>query len=113
MTRLRGQDSIENHAEWMPGKVIDTTYEDVTEGAKVAPVQQENAQNEQENVQGPPENDQDEEKRVCISDKRKILDKLYVLRQKILNNNKADAVVLAEEVVSMIGDWDVEEHNSN
>ena len=111
--QIEGQDSIENHAEWMPGKVIDTTYEDVTEGAKVAPVQQENAQNEQENVQGPPENDQDEEKRVCISDKRKILDKLYVLRQKILNNNKADAVVLAEEVVSMIGDWDVEEHNSN
>lgn len=78
-----------------------------------APVQQENVQEEPENAQKSPENDQDEEKRVCISDKRKILDKLYVLRQKILNNNKADAAILAEEVVSMIGDWDVEEHNPN
>lgn len=111
--QIEGQDSIQNHEEWMPGKVIDTTYEDVTEKQEVAPVQQKNAQEEPENVQKSPENDQDEEKRVCISDKRKILDKLYVLRQKILNNNKADAVVLAEEVVSMIGDWDVEEHNSN
>lgn len=109
--QIEGQDSIQNHEEWMPGKVIDTTYEDVTEKQKVAPVQQENAQEEQENVQEPPENDQDEEKRVCISDKRKILDKLYVLRQKVLNNNKEDAAVLAEEVVSMIGGWDVEEHN--
>lgn len=91
--------------------MIDTTYEDVTEKQKVAPVQQENAQEEQENVQEPPENDQDEEKRVCISDKRKILEKLYVLRQKVLNNNKEDAAVLAEEIVSMIGGWDVEEHN--
>lgn len=112
--QIEGQDSIENHAEWMPGKVIDTTYEDVTEKQKVAPVQPEKAQNEQKNVQEQPENDQDEEKRVCISDKRKILDKLYVLRQKVLNNNKEDAAVLAEEVVRMIGDWDVEEeHNSN
>lgn len=109
--QIEGQDSIQNHEEWMPGKVIDTTYEDVTEKQKVAPVQQENAQEEQENVQEPPENDQDEEKRVCISDKRKILDKLYVLRQKVLNNNKEDAAVLAEEIVSMIGGWDVEEHN--
>lgn len=109
--QIEGQDSIQNHEEWMPGKVIDTTYEDVTEKQKVAPVQQENAQEEQENVQEPPENDQDEEKRVCISDKRKILDKLYVLRQKVLNNNKEDAAVLAEEVVSMIGGWNVEEHN--
>lgn len=106
--QIEGQDSIQNHEEWMPGKVIDTTYEDVTEKQKVAPVQQENAQEEQENVQEPPENDQDEEKRVCISDKRKILDKLYVLRQKVLNNNKEDAAVLAEEIVSMIGCWDVE-----
>ena len=102
--QIEGQDSIQNHEEWMPGKVIDTTYEDVTEKQKVEPVQQENAQEEQEN-------DQDEEKRVCISDKRKILDKLYVLRQKVLNNNKEDAAVLAEEIVSMIGGWDVEEHN--
>lgn len=109
--QIEGQDSIQNHEEWMPGKVIDTTYEDVTEKQKVAPVQQENAQEEQENVQEPPENDQDEEKRVCISDKRKILEKLYVLRQKVLNNNKEDAAVLAEEIVSMIGGWDVEEHN--
>lgn len=109
--QIEGQDSIENHEEWMPGKVIDTTYEDVTEKQKVAPVQQENAQEEQENVQEPPENDQDEEKRVCISDKRKILDKLYVLRQKVLNNNKEDAAALAEEIASMIGGWDVEEHN--
>lgn len=109
--QIEGQDSIQNHAEWMPDKVIDTTYEDVTEKQKVAPVQQENAQNEQKNVQEQPENDRDEEKRVCISDKRKILDKLYVLRQKVLNNNKEDAAVLAEEVVRMIGGWDVEEHN--
>ena len=108
--QIEGQDSIENHEEWMPNKVIDTTYEDVTEKQKVAPVQPEKAQNEQKNVQEQPENDQDEEKRVCISDKRKILDKLYVLRQKVLNNNKEDAEVLAEEVVSMIGGWDVEEH---
>ena len=111
--QIEGQDNIQNHEEWMPGKVIDTTYEDVTEKQGVAPVQQKNAQEEPENVQKSQENDQDEEKRVCISDKRKILDKLYVLRQKILNNNKADAVVLAEEIVSMIGDWDVEEHNSD
>lgn len=104
--QIEGQDSIENHEEWMPNKVIDTTYEDVTEKQKVAPVQPEKAQNEQKNVQ-------DEEKRVCISDKRKILDKLYVLRQKVLNNNKEDAAVLAEEVVSMIGGWDVEEHNTD
>ena len=108
--QIEGQDSIENHEEWMPNKGIDTTYEDVTEKQKVAPVQPEKAQNEQKNVQEQPENDQDEEKRVCISDKRKILDKLYVLRQKVLNNNKEDAEVLAEEVVSMIGGWDVEEH---
>ena len=111
--QIEGQDSIQNHEEWMPGKVIDTTYEDVTEKQKVAPVQQENAQEEQENVQEPSENDQDEEKRVCISDKRKILDKLYVLRKKVLNNNKEDAAVLAEEIVSMIGGWDVEEHNTD
>lgn len=109
--QIEGQDSIQNHEEWMPDKVIDTTYEDVTENQEVAPVQPENAQNEQKNVQEPPENDQAEEKRVCISDKRKILDKLYVLRQKVLNNNKEDAAVLAEEIVSMIGGWDVEEHN--
>lgn len=111
--QIEGQDNIQNHAEWMPEPVIDTTYEDVTEKQEIAPVQQENVQEEPENAQKSPENDQDEEKRVCISDKRKILDKLYVLRQKILNNNKADAAILAEEVVSMIGDWDVEEHNSN
>lgn len=108
--QIEGQDSIQNHEEWMPGKVIDTTYEDVTEKQEVVPVQQKKAQEEPENVQKSPENDQDEEKRVCISDKRKILDKLYVLRQKVLNNNKEDAEVLAEEVVSMIGGWDVEEH---
>lgn len=94
-------------------KVIDTTYEDVTENQEVAPVQPENAQNEQKNVHEQTENDQDEEKRVCISDKRKILDKLYVLRQKVLNNKKEDAAALAEEVVSMIGGWDVEEHNTD
>lgn len=111
--QIEGQDSIQNHAEWMPDKVIDTTYEDVTENQEVAPVQPENAQNEQKNVHEQTENDQDEEKRVCISDKRKILDKLYVLRQKVLNNKKEDAAALAEEVVSMIGGWDVEEHNTD
>ena len=93
--QIEGQDSIENHKEWMPEQVIDTTYEDVTEDTETVQKQPENAQNEPKNAQ---------------SKKKAILDKLYVLRQKVLNDNKADAEVLAGEVLKMIGGWNLEEH---
>lgn len=100
--QIEGQDSIENHKEWMPETVIDTTYEDVTEDTETVQKQPENAQNEAENTQNEPKTAQ--------SEKKAILDKLYVLRQKVLNDNKADAEVLAGEVLKMIGGWNLEEH---
>ena len=101
--QIEGQDSIENHKDWMPKPVIDTTYEDVTEDTETVQKQPENAQNEAENAQNEPKTAQ--------SEKKAILDKLYVLRQKVLNDNKADAEVLAGEVLEMIGGWNLEEHN--
>lgn len=88
--QIEGQDSIENHKEWMPEPVVDTTYEDVTESAETGQNGMKNVQNESETAH---------------SEKKEILDKLYVLRQKVLNNNKADAEVLAGEILKKIGGW--------
>lgn len=90
-TQIAGQDSIENHEEWMPAPVEDGEKEEV------APVQPEYEPERRENPKEP-------------SEKKKILDKLYVLRQKVLDENKTDAVSLAGEVMRMIGAWDCEKH---
>lgn len=95
--QIEGQDSIEKHKDWMPEPVIDTTYEDVTENTEIAQDGTKNVQNEAENVQN--------ESETAHIEKKVILDKLYVLRQKVLNDNKVDAEVLAEEILKKIGGW--------
>lgn len=86
-SQIEGQDSIENHKEWMPEPVVDTTYEDVTE---VAPVQQENAQDAPENAQ---------------TEKERILHEIDELRVAVLNGDTEQAKKRAESVMDMLLRW--------
>lgn len=79
--QIEGQDSIENHEEWMPAPVEDTAE----------------AENQEDHV--------------CLSEKNEILNKLHELRRLVMKNDKAAALSQAEEVTRLIGAWDCEKHH--
>lgn len=81
--QIEGQDSIENHEEWMPVPVEETT--------------------EVESL----------EEHVCLSEKNEILSKLHEIRRLVMKNEKAVALSLAEEVTKLIGAWDCEKHHTD
>lgn len=81
--QIEGQDSIENHEEWMPVPVEETT--------------------EVESL----------EEHVCLSEKNEILSKLHEIRHLVMKNEKAVALSLAEEVTKLIGSWDCEKHHTD
>lgn len=81
--QIEGQDSIENHEEWMPVPVEETT--------------------EVESL----------EEHVCLSEKNEILSKLHEIRHLVMKNEKAVALSLAEEVTKLIGAWDCEKHHTD
>lgn len=104
--QIEGQDSIENHEEWMPGKVIDTTYEDVTEKAKVSPVQQENAQEEQENAQNESENAQGVQSIPMKATRNEVLSVIREVQEAVVNGKKNGAKKMTELLMKTIEAWE-------